>query len=365
MPSCVKCKKQFQEEDAVFCPYCGKKQSTAPRKYRKRANGTGTITKLSGNRSKPWMARKNDVCVGTFATRPEAQKALEKLSDMSIDAKFNLTFNQIYQQWLPEHERLIGSSAKSNYEWAYSHCGKLYERKFRTLRTPDFQQVINSLEEERYSKSSCQKVMQLFGQLSAWAMREDIISKDYTQYVNTVAKQKSEGVVLKAKTIKAVQNSQNRAADIVLVLLGTGCRPNELFNASLINCHEDYFIGGSKTETGKNRIIAVAPIGRDAYQRILLAARTNNAEKLIDGYEGNRNYSNFVKREFKDLVQEVGEVFTPYDCRHTFATQAKRAGVDPQILRRMLGHASLQTTDKFYTHLDVCDIIDEIQKIMK
>ena len=72
---CVKCKKEI-EDDSVFCRFCGKKQITE-RKHKKRANGTGCINKLSGNRAKPWMARKNDVLIGTFATRTEAQKALE------------------------------------------------------------------------------------------------------------------------------------------------------------------------------------------------------------------------------------------------------------------------------------------------
>lgn len=347
---------------ALFCPICGRKQVTE-RKYRKRANGSGTITKLSGNRAKPWAARKNDVFIGTYTTRVEAQRALERLVDVDVNAKFNMTFSQIYAAWLPEHQREIGEKAKEGYEWAYTHCQQLYDRKYRTLRTSDFQRVIIELEEKGMAKSSCEKVMHLFGQLSAWAMREDVIHKDYSKFVNTVAKQKTEGIVLKKETIKAIQKSTNKAADIVLILLATGCRPNELFNALTDNCHETYFIGGSKTDSGRNRVIAVAPIGQRSYKKILTAARAKGAEKLIDGYSGNKSYTNFAKREFKDLVEEAGEAFTPYDCRHTFATQAKRSGVDPQKLRRMLGHASLQTTDKYYTHMDTEDIVSEISLV--
>ena len=104
---------------------------------------------------------------------------------------------------------------------------------------------------------------------------------------------------------------------------------------------------------------SLAKVGQNAYRKLLNAALASGSDLLIGGYKGNKDYRNFAKREFKELVQEVGEKFSPYDCRHTFATQAQRSGVDPQTLRRMLGHASVSTTDKYYTHLDTDDILQE------
>lgn len=360
--NCIKCNASLPE-GAQFCHICGKKQVAPPRKHRKRGNGTGSISKLPGNRAKPWMARKNGVCIGTFPTRPEAQKALERLVDVDVNAKFNMTFTQVYEAWLPEHEREIGETAKGNYRTAYLHCESLHTRQYRSLRASDFQRIIIDMERKGLSKSSCEKVMQLFGQMAAWAMREDVVHKNYAQYCRTVALQKSEGVVLSIKTIHAIRNSANHAADIVLILLATGCRPGELFNAKTANCYESYFIGGSKTESGRNRVIAVAPIGIAAYHKILANAQSRGTDLLIGGYDGNKSYTNFAKREFKQLLKEVGDEFTPYDCRHTFATQAKRSGIDPQTLRRMLGHANLSTTDKYYTHLGTDDILAEITSI--
>lgn len=359
---CVKCKQPIPDGSA-FCNHCGKRQTPEPRKHKKRANGTGQIYKLTGNRARPWAARKAGAFIGTFSTRTEAQKALDRLTDMDISDKFNLTFSEIYEKWLPEHEREITKGAKTSYVSAYKYCEPLHDRKFRSLRASDFQKVIISMEEKGLSKSSCEKVMQLFGQLSAWAMREDITIKDYSRFVSTVAKQKSEGIVLTPSCIKKIQESHNIAADVVLLLLATGCRPGELFSAQTVNCFDTYFIGGSKTEAGKNRIIAVSELGRAAYKRILDEAIAKNSPSLMGGYKGNKVYANFAKRDFKDLLREIGEDFTPYDCRHTFATLAKRSGVDPQTLRRMLGHASLHTTDKYYTHLDLDDILAGIEQM--
>ena len=101
MNSCIKCRKELPD-DALFCPACGKRQEAAPRKHRKRGNSTGSISKLSGNRSKPWLARKNGVSIGTYATRNEAQKALERLTDVQVTDKYNMTLKQVYERCHPK-----------------------------------------------------------------------------------------------------------------------------------------------------------------------------------------------------------------------------------------------------------------------
>ena len=358
---CIKCSAPLPE-GAVFCPACGKRQVSEPRRHRRRANGTGNISKLPGRRTKPWAARKNDILIGTFKTYSAASQALDKVADLDVNEKYNMTFQQVYDRWLPEHSRTIGSSAIGTYQSAYKNSTILHDKVFRKLRTSDFQQVIIDMEGKDLSKSSCEKVLQLFGQLSDWAIREGIMQTNYARFCTIGAQQKSKGNVFTSEDLKGIQSSNNAAADITLILLATGCRPNELFSVPLSNCADKYFIGGSKTDAGKNRVIAVAELGQAAYRK--LKAEAAGKKCLIDGYKGNKTYANFAKREFKELMKEIGrEGYTPYDCRHTFITMATKSGVDPQILRRMVGHADLATTDKYYTHLGLDDILGAIGSV--
>jgi site-specific recombinase XerD len=355
---CRKCNKEIPE-DAVFCHICGTRQVAAERKHRKRPNGSGTIAKLSGGRAKPWMARKAGVLIGTYATRYDAQKALDALSDANINNRYNLTFADIYELWLPEHSRDIGSTAVGNYRSSYNHCESLHGERFRSLRASHFQAVIMAMEEKGLSKSTCEKVLQLFGQLSAWAIREGIMTVDYSRHITIAAKQKTEGKVFTSNELRSIAASTNTAAAIVRILLATGCRGNELFSAKLADCHDGYFVGGSKTASGRGRIIAVTEYGTADYRKLVEAATSAGSDLLIGGYEGNHTYANFAKREFKQLMEELAlEGYTPYDCRHTFTTLATKSGMDKQILRRVLGHADLATTDKYYTHLDPTDILN-------
>lgn len=360
---CVKCKADLPE-GALYCLLCGKKQTPEKRKHRKRANGSGTIYKMSGNRAKPWVAKRNNVFLGSFKTYAEAQKALERTTDADITDKYNLTFAQIYELWKPVHAREVSKKQMANYSTAFNQCAVLHNRKFRSLRKSDFQAVIIALEEAGKSKSTCEKPIQLFGQLSKWALDECIINQNHAKNVTTAAEQKSIREPFSDTQISAIQKSKQRAAPIALILIATGARPNELFKVPLEDCYENYFIGGSKTKAGTGRVIAVSPIGLTPYQNLLKAAKEAGGHRLIDGYSGNRDTVNFRKRDFKNLMEEIGcPKMTPYHCRHTFATLAVRGGVKPQLLTRMMGHADIKTADKTYTHLNTEDILGEITKI--
>ena len=262
------------------------------------------------------------------------------------------------------HARTVTKGQMACYEAAYKSCSILYSQKFRLLRKSDYQAVIMQLEEKELSKSTCEKALQLFGQLSKWAMDEGIVNQNHARNVTIAAKQKTHKAPFNDEQIRAIEHSKLRAAKIVLILIATGARINELFKVPVSDCRDTYFIGGSKTAAGERRVIAVSPIGLEMYQTLLQEAREKNCKLLIDAYEGNRDTSNFRKRDFKELMAEIkAEGMTPHNCRHTFSTLAARNGVPAPILRRMMGHADIKTTDKIYTHLDAEDILSEIGKV--
>lgn len=360
---CKKCNKALPD-NAIYCPYCGKKQATEPRRHKKRPNGSGTVYRMQGKRSRPWAAQKNGVWIGAYPTRAEAERALDRLSDTEINDAYNLTFSQIYEKWRAEHARTTGKSGMTGYTAAYNHCAELYGAKFRKLRTEDFQAVVAAMEGKGLSKSSCEKVVQLFGQMSKWAIREGISTTNYAQFVTINAKQKSTRQPFTAEEIAAIQRSGLPAAQIAMILLGTGCRPNELFSVTVDNCASAYFISGSKTEAGRNRVIPVSPIGLDAYTALLQQAREQGCKRLVDAYPGSRSAQNYAKRDFRKLMEEIGaEGMTPYNCRHTFTTLAVQSGVRPELLQKMVGHANYATTVGVYTHLGAEEVIAEAAKI--
>lgn len=359
---CVKCKKEI-EADSVYCRFCGKKQITE-RKYRKRANNTGTIYKREGNLASPWIAKKNNVYIGAFKTRTEAQKALERITDIDVNDKYNMTFAQVYERWEAERKREISDKMLKNYQLAYKQCETLHPMKMRKILRSDYQAAIIALEAQGKSKSTCNKLRVLLGQLGRWAMEEGITLTNPAEELTTVAKQKSTRGTFTEDEIKKIKESKLPAADIALILISCGCRPGELFSVPLVNCREDHFIGGSKTEAGKNRVIPIGPDGIAAYKKIRAKAIADKKQLLIDGYSGkNKTAPNYTKRDWKELMEEVGiDGLTPYSCRHTFITRAIRSGMDLPKLEAIVGHVDRETT-RIYTHLQAADLVAAVQTV--
>lgn len=358
---CVKCKAVI-EDDSIFCRFCGKKQAST-RKHRKRLNGSGSISKLSGNRAKPWQATKNGVYIGVYSTRAEAQKVLDRLTDVEITDKYNLTFAEVYKRWHAEHARNISEKTMKDYEWAFTLCEVLHDRKIRGILRSDYQAVIIAQEEKGRSKGTCQKIRVLLGMLGRWAYEEGITLSNNADGLSTNAKQLSVRETFLDADIKAMKKSNLAAADIALILVSCGCRPGELFSVPLVDCHDDYFIGGSKTEAGKNRVIPIGTDGIDAYRKIRQKAMADGKVMLVDGYTGSHIYNNYAKREWKDLMEEIGrEGFTPYVCRHTFITNAIKGGMDLPVLEAIVGHVDRETT-RIYTHLRAGDLVDAVQSL--
>lgn len=358
---CIKCKKPLQE-DFLWCPYCGKKQ-VSEKRHRKRANNTGTIYKREGNLEKPWIAKKNNMYIGSYKTRTEAQKALERITDVEVSDNYNLTLKEVYERWHADHGRTIETKTLKDYEWAFRLCEPLHDRKIRSILRSDYQACIIAQEEKGRSKGTCNKVRVILGMLGRWAFEEGITLSNNAENLSTTAKQLTVREIFLDGDIRAMQQSGMPAADIALILISCGCRPGELFKLKTADCFDDYFIGGSKTEAGKNRVIPVGKEGLDAYRRIRQKAAEAGSDNFIDGYTGSHVYNNYSKREWKALMAQIGRPdFTPYSCRHTFITNAIRSGMDLPILEAIVGHVDRETT-RIYTHLRADDLVYAVHAV--
>ena len=50
----------------------------------------------------------------------------------------------------------------------------------------------------------------------------------------------------------------------------------------------------------------------------------------------------------------------PHDCRHTFASLMDSVGANKLCVKRIMGHASQDITDKVYTHKDIDELIENV-----
>lgn len=344
-------------DDGKFCPYCGVRQEREPRKALKRANGTGTVYKLQGRRRRPWAASKNRTIIGYYETRTAALEALNRLTGRSLDERYNMTFADVFEAWKQEHYKELTKSGHTQYDIAFQVFSSLHKKKFRDLRTADCQAALEPHMKKTHSTVS--KYKQLITQMSKWAIREELITTNFASFVKLPENIKKEKEIFSDSDIERLEADGSETAKIILMLIYTGMRIGELFSLPLEDCHENYVVGGEKTEAGRNRVIPIKPEGRRHFSYFAAHAE---GPLLLSGYTGDKVAANFRRRNYYPLLDKLGiERKTPHATRHTYASHARKSGMPPEILQKILGHADYSTTANIYVHTDIEELVKSVE----
>ena len=113
--------------------------------------------------------------------------------------------------------------------------------------------------------------------------------------------------------------------------------------------------GGLKTKAGKNRVI---PISKSILP--FIKRRLGN-EYLITNHAGEQmKYWNYYEEKWKKIMEQLQMEHKPHDARHTFASLMDSAGANKLCIKRIMGHASKDITDKVYTHKDIQELREAI-----
>ena len=333
-------------------------------------NGFGSVVNLGKKRRRPWAAR---LTIGWNEDKKQVYKYLsyhEKRADaLAALIEYNkdpyeintasLTFAEVYKAWADRKYNEFSPSTASNYRNIYNKCGKLYDVPFRAIKTAHLQAVVD----EYKTLSQVRLFKSLFAYLYAYAVKNDITEKDYSQYVEIPTSQgtKTQKTPYSPEEIaKLWENKDAPFVDLLLILLYTGMRISELLLLETENVFIDdgYMIGGLKTEAGKNRII---PIHAEIMP--LIKARYSPDKKYLFSAKrgGKIQYSYFFNEYFSPLMKELKMERTLHETRHTFISQADRCGLNPTILKKIVGHSNGDIT-LHYTHKDKTELLEEIKK---
>ncbi len=368
MDKCRKCKKEIPD-NSIFCNICGAKQVLSQKKRKqKSANGMGTVTFLAG-RAKPWLARapaiknsENKIVrptIGYYATSKEAHFALESIRKKSVGEIINYTLAEVYELWKEPHFKTIGYKGQKGYEASYKYLAPLWNEKMRTLRTEDFQNIINS-NADKYSLSQLQKINQLCRQLCSWAAQNDLMDKNYAEYIKLPKEQREEKRIFTDEEIQSIEKMVDdkrlgETAKITMSLLYTGMRISELLQmrSEDVNIFEGYMIGGNKTKAGKRRKIPI----HSKIKPYIISWLAKGNQWLIPSELGNARSSDTVRKGFNSLMGKLAIVgVTPHSCRHTYISRALAAGMHKDVLQAIVGHAGDESTET-YIHVGIEQVI--------
>ena len=365
---CIKCGKEMQD-DAVFCPYCGKKQTEKKAKpKRTRGNGTGTVYK---DRNSNWIA---EITVGYymqdgvvrrksrrkygFRTKKDAINYIAALQNGKQERK-RITVSELYQLFADSS----GTLSKSKQQ-AYRTAWKKIEdavgyRYIEELTVPELQELTDEAGTSYYTKRD---IKSLLSHCYKLAIRDDYTDKNRAQYIQLPPLEQKEREVMTDAEIRLLWDDYHKRPSTItaqmLTMLYTGIRPGELLTIRKDNVHADehYMTGGIKTQKGKNRKIIIP----DKLLPLIRWMMLHEHHELIAWYNKDNDFYNawIDKREELGIREEI----TPYCCRHTYITRLTALKVSPAMLQELAGHEDYDTTLE-YTHLSISDRLHEVNRL--
>ena len=315
-------------------------------------NGYGSISKLKGNRRRPWIVRvtasidfdfptkryyQRQKVLGYYASRQEAIKALADYNDNPFDLNaLTVTFDDCYQ----EARKSFSDGRKYNYMAAYKFLEPLKDKPIRSIKAAHMQRCIDSCDttQQREIKTVCRKVFE-------YAM--------YAEYVdrNPADNLRSNSIdatinrnVFTADEIKFIEEADTWWKVCLCCLLYSGMRSMELRTLSADDIDLDDMTIDIRQAKNKSSIRKI-PIHTHAepYFR-------RYKDEGLGFYDKTHNaFNKAIKKAF--AIEHHG-----HDTRHTFATQMRVCGCDPLVLQKILGHTPDTITERIYTQLTMDEL---------
>lgn len=381
----------------------------AKTKKKRREKGTGSITKLSGSRKRPYMAtwttgyndedegQQMQVPLAYFKEYDHADRALDlymlekdgrcavgtvyeyvynvdgKLSKNTTLIAQNAhtsefigkeekikdcpTFEEIWKLVLTKELYFLEPGTITNYKSAFRNLKDLHKKRITDISLNDIQPIFDDLMDKHtgFSKMNFMKIV--INYVYKYACKYDLVDKNYTQFIifrSTLDDSgKRKKIPYSKKDIKNLFKHDNDIiAQSILVMIYTGMRPSELLKLKKENIHieESYMIGGIKTDNGKDRVIPIHECINEYMKNIV------KSDLLGMPYYKYKN-------AYDELKDKMKFECTPHSGRHTFATLANESGMNEFLIKKIMGHSARDLTKDVYTHVDIERLIKEINKI--
>lgn len=371
----------------------------------RREKGTGSVTKLSGNRKRPflasvtlgydeWSGKQIQKPLAYFIERKQADKALdlyllekdgkcstgtlieyiysvdgslpkEKVNTVNLSpdtvktpfGKSNCpTFEEVWKKLLVTDLSHLSDRAITNYKVSFNHFKELHNRKIDTIKLNDIQPYFDELMEKGTGQSKMNNMKIVLNYIFKYGCKYDYIEKNYAEFIRFKETLKKEDKKNKVPFTKEdIKNLFNHDDDLIvqsiLVMIYTGMRPSEMLKIKKENIHleERYMIGGIKTKNGIDRVIPI----HECIVKYVENIYKNGLPKIYQYY---LNDFNIIKEKMKFEC-------TPHSGRHTFASLANEYGLNEFLVKKIIGHSSKDLTKDVYTHVDKQTLIKEINKI--
>lgn len=341
--------------------------SKANRRTKHRGNGQGyaiktpqgtwkaivTLGYQDGNPRRPVKRTKSG-----FKTRKDALEYIPILKQEQQKEVEEITLREAFDRWLPTH-----NASKSTIN-CYKAGFKIFEDCwYIPINNQDIDELQSCIDESESGKRTRENAKACLGLIYKWAIPRGLVANklNLAQYLNVGDGEVKEKHAFSKEQLKVIENAIGVVpfADYIFCHCYLGFRPSAFLGLQCSNYNTEggYFVAGTKTEAGKNRIVTISPKIQTILDRLIQQSNGGyifgNAGKKIALSTYRTNF--YVALDALNIQKQEDHTLTPHCCRHTFATLMKAIDAPDKDKMKLIGHASAEQL-RYYQDVNVEDL---------
>ena len=316
-----------------------------------------------------------------------------------LSKKTEITFNEYLWEWLERKKNKVVYKTFEGYKTIIRRIDKYFSAKnilLEELTVRDLQQFYDYCNKNlKISNNTIIKEHKLIKSALECARKEELISKNPADYIDSFRKEDTEKVFLKEEKMEKIIQAigDNKISTPAFLASKYGLRRGEAVGLRWSDIDFD-----NNTVTIRNSVIDIENTDKDAmtkkkqvnrlklktkasfrilpllmevkdYLLNLRKQQKENRDRFKTSYNteyldnicvdqlGNLVKLDYVTKKFKKIVTKLNyEKVTFHTLRHSVATLLHKHGFSVKIIQYWLGHSNISTTLDTYTHLSLEDL---------
>lgn len=311
-------------------------------------------------------------------------------------SKKQITLNDWFETWMEEYKK--NRIKRGTYENYKKNFYGIIKRRFNLgnvqltdIRGEHIQKLYNDLVKEGYALSTIKIVSAVLNGCMQQALRNGLIERNpvkLAELPRQTEKATRQAMTREQQALFMEYAKESYLYNFYAVMLRTGMRNGEMRGLKYTDIDkkknvirvqrtlkyiegEGYYEDTPKTRTSKRDIpLTAATLQLLEEQRKFWGFKVEKMDRYLFCNELGEPLSRArVRAETDRIVKRIRAAghdsphITPHVFRHTFATRAIEAGMQPQVLKTILGHSSLAMTMDLYSHVLPETRAEEMEKI--